>query len=74
MSVLLPLDAVSTSTCYGAYAAFRVSTAYTGATVNIRRSIDNVTSDFYADPYGQFGTAINGTGTSLLSKNGSNRI
>jgi hypothetical protein len=67
MSVLLPLDAVPTATCYGAYAAFRVSTAYTGATVTIRRSGDSVTTNFYADPYGNFGTTINGTGTSLLS-------
>lgn len=63
----MPLDIVSTNTCSGAYAAYRVSTLYIGPTMTVRRSSDNVTSDFYADPYGQLGTTINGTGTSLES-------
>ena len=67
MALQLPLDIVSTSTCSGAYAAYRVSTSYTGATMTVRRSSDSATSDFYADAYGQLGTAINGTGTSLES-------
>ena len=65
MSIQLPLDVVSNSSCYGAYALYRVSTSYTGPTVNIRRSSDNLTSDFYADPYGQLGTGLNGTGTTV---------
>ena len=67
MALQLPLDIVSTSTCSGAYAAYRVSTAYTGATMTVRRSSDSATLDFYANAYGQLGTAINGTGTSLES-------
>ena len=67
MALQLPLDIVSNTPCYGAYAAYRVSTSYTGPTINIRRSSDNATSDFYANPYGQFGTTVNGAGTSLES-------
>lgn len=67
MALQLPLDLVSNTTCHGAYAAFRVSSSYTGPTINVRRSSDNATSDFYADPYGQFGTAVNGTGTTIES-------
>lgn len=71
MALQLPLDLVSTSTCHGAYAAFRVSSTYTGPTINVRRSSDNATSDFYANAYGQFGTAVNGTGTTIESWLGS---
>jgi len=67
MALQLPLDIVSNTSCYGAYAAYRVSTSYTGPTMNIRRSSDNATSDFYASPHGQFGTTVNGAGTSLES-------
>ena len=35
--------------------------------MTVRRSSDNATSDFYADAYGQLGTTINGTGTTLES-------
>jgi hypothetical protein len=65
MAQQLPLDVVSTSTCYGAYAVYRVSSSYVGATVNVRRSSDNVATDFYANAYGQLGTSLNGTGTSI---------
>jgi hypothetical protein len=71
MSIVLPLDIVSNSTCYGAYAAFCVSSSYTGATMTVRKDSDNVTSDFYADAYGNLGTALNGTGTSINSWLGS---
>ena len=67
MSVQLPLDLVSTTTCYGAFAAYRVSSSYTGPTVTIRRDSDNTTLDFYANAHGQMGTAVNGTGTTLES-------
>lgn len=67
MSVQLPLDLVSTTTCYGAFAAYRVSTSYTGPTVTIRRDSDNTALDFYANANGQMGTAVNGTGTTLES-------
>lgn len=62
------LDAISTTTksaCRGAYALVRLSMSYTGATVNIRRGLDNATSDFYADIQGNLNTAINNTGTTL---------
>ena len=67
MALQLPLDIVSTATCSGAYAAYRLSFSYTGATITVRRSSDNATSDFYANAYGEFGTTINGTGTTLES-------
>lgn len=67
MAIQLPLDIVSNTTCSGAFALYRVSTSYTGPTINVRRSSDSATSDFYADPYGQFGTAVNGTGTTIES-------
>jgi hypothetical protein len=65
MAQQLPLDVVSTSTCSGAYAVYRVSSSYVGATVNVRRSSDNAVTDFYANAYGQLGTSLNGTGTSI---------
>jgi hypothetical protein len=62
------LDTISTTTksgCRGAYALVRLSMSYTGATVNLRRGLDNATSDFYADIQGNLNTAINNTGTTL---------
>lgn len=35
MALQLPLDIVSTSTCSGAYAAYRVSFSYTGPTMTV---------------------------------------
>ena len=67
MAIQLPLDIVPNTTCSGAFALFRVSTSYTGPTINVRRSSDGVTSDFYADPYGQLGSTVNGTGTTIES-------
>lgn len=60
-----PLDIVSTTTCYGAFAPYRVSSSYTGPMLTIRRDSDNTTADFYADSSGVLGTALNGTGTLL---------
>lgn len=62
------LDTISSTTksaCNAAYALVRLSMNYTGATVNIRRSSDNSTSDFYADIAGNLNTAINGSGTTF---------
>jgi hypothetical protein len=67
MAIQLPLDIVSNTTCSGAFALFRASTSYTGPTITVRRSSDSATSDFYADAYGQLGTAVNGTGTTIES-------
>jgi hypothetical protein len=44
-----------------------LSTSYTGPTVNIRRSIDNSTLDFYTNYYGQLGSKLNGEGTTIES-------
>jgi hypothetical protein len=63
--VLDTISSTSKSSCNGAYALVRLSMNYTGATVNIRRSSDNSTSDFYADIAGNLNTAINGSGTSF---------
>jgi hypothetical protein len=63
----LPLDIIPTSKCSGSYAMTRTSTSYTGPTFNIRRSSDNATSDFYSNAFGQIGTQLDGSGTSLKS-------
>jgi hypothetical protein len=47
----------------------RIST-YTGACLQLRRSPDNVTADFYADASGNLGTALGATGTSYSSWKG----
>jgi hypothetical protein len=47
----------------------RIST-YTGACLQLRRSTDNVTADFYADASGNLGTALGATGTSYSSWKG----
>lgn len=49
----------------GAYALVRLSSSYIGATMRIRRSTDNVELDFYADNYGDFGTGLDASGTSI---------
>jgi hypothetical protein len=61
----LPLDIIPTSKCSGSYAMIRTSTSYTGPTFNIRRSSDNATSDFYSNAFGQIGTQLDGSGTTL---------
>ena len=63
-----PLDnvsAIGASGLVGAYSVVRLSSTYTGPTVNLRRSTDNVTSNFYADVSGNLTSAINGGGTTL---------
>lgn len=64
---ILLFDVISTNCDGAAYALFRLSSSYTGPTIQIRRSSDNATVDFYADPYGKFGTSLNGEGLSLES-------
>ncbi len=61
----LPLDIIPTSQCSGSFSTIRTSTTYTGPTINVRRSSDNSTSDFYSNAYGQFGTILDGSGTTL---------
>ena len=49
----------------GSYAAFRVSSTYSGPTVRIRRGNDGGTLDFYANKQGSLGTTVDGGGTAL---------
>ena len=49
----------------GSYAAFRVTSKYSGPTVRIRRSNDGSTADFYANKQGSLGTSLDGGGTSI---------
>lgn len=51
----------------GAYSLQRVSNTYTGPTVTVRRSTDNITADFYANISGDLGTGLNATGQSLVN-------
>ena len=51
----------------GAFAVFQVRPSYTGPTVQVRRSTDGATLDFYADRAGSLGTSLSGMGTSLTS-------
>ena len=65
-----PLDGLSPvalQSAKGLYSVVRLLTAYTGAIVNVRRSTDGVTLDFYADQNGNLETYINGTGLSLTA-------
>lgn len=50
-----------------AYSLQRLSNTYTGPTVNIRRSTDNVSADFYANITGDLGLELNATGQSLVN-------
>jgi len=63
----LPLDIVPTTNCKAAFSLYRLSNSYVGPTVNVRRSIDNSSLDFYSNYYGQLGSQLNGEGTSIES-------
>jgi hypothetical protein len=65
-----PLDQLSTagrSASKGAYALSRLSMSYTGPTIKIRRSSDNVEQDFYANIAGNMGTLLDAGGTAYDS-------
>ena len=62
------LDAMSQTgrnTCSCAFALYRLSNGYIGPTVDVYYS--GTTTTFYADIYGNLGTALNATGTTYLS-------
>ena len=62
------LDAMSKTgrnTCSCAFALYRLSASYTGPTVDVYYA--GTTTSFYADIYGNLGTALNATGTAYLS-------
>jgi hypothetical protein len=49
-----------------------INADYKGPVVKVRRSSDNIVADFYANPSGQLGTAVLGTGTSIQNWIGGN--
>jgi hypothetical protein len=61
------LSSTAKTNAIGIYAFKLCFLSYTGPAVNVRRSSDNATSDFYVDTNGNIGTAIYGAGTSLTS-------
>ena len=64
------LDTMSSSgksAARGIYALYRANSSYTGATIRLRRSADSVTSDFYADIYGNLTDASGTSFTSWIS-------
>jgi len=62
------LDNVSAkSSARGVYTLYRANSTYTGATIKLRRSSDNATSDFYADVYGNLTDSSGNTFTSWIS-------
>jgi hypothetical protein len=66
-TVLDNLTSGARTSLVGAYSVWRLAGNYYGPTVRIRRSTDNATADFYADPSGNLGQGINGSGTSLTT-------
>jgi hypothetical protein len=55
------LDSMSTagkSAARGAYALYDTNSTYQGATIRLRRSADNFTSDFYSDVYGNLNNSL----------------
>ena len=64
------LDSLSYSAITSANALFglkRLLTTYTGPVISLRRSTDNATSNFYADPSGTLWTGQNQTGQNFNS-------
>jgi hypothetical protein len=63
-----PLDSLSSSaisSLQGLYSLKQLMSRYTGPIVNLRRSTDDLTQDFYADQNGNFWTGSNGIVTSF---------
>lgn len=61
------LSSGAKSTANALYSLKPVFSTYTGPIVNLQRSSDNVTSDFYADKIGDFWTGPNGTGIDYVT-------
>jgi len=67
-SSVSPLDQISSSAQSSmqlALSCYLLSARYTGPVLNIRRSSDSTTADFYADASGNLGTTKGATGQSL---------
>lgn len=71
ISLLDKVSPTTLSTCRGAYSLNRVSSMYTGPTIQVRRSTDNTVQDFYSDVNGNMGTYYNGMGTRISNWLGS---
>lgn len=66
--ILNRLSGAGTTALRGAYSVRRLSSTYTGPTMNVRRGSDNATSDFYGNFTGTaLGTSLDAGGTSLSS-------
>ena len=69
-STMLPLDGLSSaalSSLQGIYSVNYVFSAYNGPVLNLKRSSDNLTSDFFPDISGNLWTDGNGTGTDYVT-------
>jgi hypothetical protein len=65
--ILDSLSSSGKSAAKGIYALYRANSTYTGATIKLRRSADSVTSDFYADIYGNLTDATGNSYSSWIS-------
>ena len=61
------LSSYTQGQCHGAYSTRHLRAEYTGPMINVRRSTDNATLDFYGDIEGNLTTRPFGAGTTLLS-------
>lgn len=59
------LSATSRAMCRGAWSLRRENSLYTGPTVRVRRSTDNVQQDFWADGVGRLWSSSNFTGSQV---------
>lgn len=59
------LSSYSQTNCSAAYSLRLLKANYTGPMVNVRRSSDNATMDFFGNIHGYIGSRISGTGQSL---------
>ena len=56
--ILDTMSSAGKSAARGIYCLYRANSTYTGATIRLRRSADNVTSDFYSDVYGNLNNSL----------------
>ena len=65
--ILDTMSSAGKSAARGIYTLYRANSSYTGATIKLRRSLDNAVSDFYADIYGNLTDASGNSFTSWIS-------
>jgi hypothetical protein len=56
--ILDTMSSAGKSAARGVYALYRANSTYSGATIKLRRSTDNATSDFYSDVYGNLNNSL----------------